>query len=125
MNVTIAVFAPVSAGAAPLPGGVDGIAHVYVAPALVLAEPSTFATPPMYIVIDVALAVGPAGSASGVGVGVPEDPPEDDVFVDESGVPDEPPEDESSPPQPATYVMRGATDRATTANDRNFRMVAE
>ena len=72
-----------------------------------------------------AFAVGGVAESAGVPEDPPEDPPEDDVFVDESGVPDEPPEDESSPPQPATYVTRGATDRATTANDRNFRMVAE
>jgi hypothetical protein len=78
----------------------------------------------MYIVIDVALAVGAAGAVAS-GVGVPEDPPDEDVPVDESGVPDEPPEDGSSSPQPAVQTTRGATDRASTANDRKFRMMAE
>jgi hypothetical protein len=55
----------------------------------------------------------------------PDEPPEDEVPVDESGVPDAPPEEESSPPQPAIHVVRDPMDRAMTASERNVLMVRD
>jgi ribosomal protein S18 acetylase RimI-like enzyme len=91
----------------------------------VLEDPSTRAAFPMYTLIDDAFAVGAEGVASGSGVGVPDDPPDEEVPVDESGWPEDPPleEEGSSSPQPAVQTVRGATVRNRRATDRRFRMV--